>query len=308
MFDLKRKIKKFVACGLVIGSLMGQKVMADYPSIIGALDGFHVGSKISLTTDKDKELAKIASDSKKLKRIFKNYEPAEPYATWVKIGTSGNKNFYALVFGCRNIEKDGTYVSYFSSVSNEKAGELVCVRGKNRHSSDENYGYTMFENPIAIANQGCIIVPNPFIVHESENRKGEAMSVYFETEPLKWSECPFYAGSRDEFMDGHHFIVTELSEDEKTEKVVEWPEEIVEFARLKKENETQKDNPSDVNETDKKALSGDGKEINENNGGKTSDRSTVGTKEKCLLLASASSLFILGYSSSDNNTIFPLGG
>ena len=84
MFNLKRKIKKFVACGLVVGSLVGQKVMADYPEIIGTLDGFNVGTKISLTTEQEKELAKIASNSDELTSVFKNYEPCEHYATWIK--------------------------------------------------------------------------------------------------------------------------------------------------------------------------------------------------------------------------------
>ena len=282
MFSLKRKIKKFVACGLAVGSLVGQKVMAEYPKIIGALDGFNVGSKISLTTEKDKELAKIASNSEELTHIFKNYEQGERYSNWIKIGTSGNRIFYALVFGCLDVLEDGTRImSRFSDVSTSVVSEMLYKQHMNG-----GYGHKFFEHPHAFANQGLVTVAPDFFVDKSVNRKGETMSLYFKDSLSNWHECPFYSGTGNDLrLDRSHFIVTELNADGETEKVVEWPSEIEEFARMKKEIVTRENNPSTMMKKTNSLAKENGQEITKNSDEKTSsEKSAIG---KTMLIGSS---------------------
>lgn len=253
---------------------MGQKVMADRPETIRALDGVDVGSKISLTTEKDKELAKIASNSEELTHIFKNYEPCEHYASWIKIGTSGNRNFYALVFGCQGRLEDGRpCVSLYAEVDKSVVSQML-----QQHRMNRGYGHKFFEHPHAFANQGLVTVAPDFFVDNSVNRKGETMSLYFKDSSSNWHECPFYSGTGNDLrLDRPHFIVTELNADGETEKVVEWPSKIVEYARLKKKNIAPENNPSSMGKKDERLAPDNGKELKRNNYEKTSYKSTIGT-------------------------------
>ena len=168
------------------------------------------------------------------------------------------------------------------------------------------YGHKFFEHPHAFANQGLITVAPDSFVDESMNRKGQALSLYFQDSSSNWYECPFYSGTGEDLrLDSCNFIVTELNDDGKTERVVEWPSEVKDFARLKKENVPQENLPSAMRKTEKSLAPDNGPEIEKNNGEKkSSDELTIGHTVKIggtvLLVGSAPWILEL-LSSADND-------